>query len=362
MGEFDISMIPNFPPLAFPIPVWLSKILLVVGFFLHAIPMNIVLGGTLLAAVLLWRNSKFSARAGKALVIGMPVILSFAITQGVVPLLFLQLIYGPLYYSSSVLMAVPWLSIIVTLTIAYYLLYIVKFREKQLTSSGKNILLVAGIIFLSIAFLFSNNMTLMINPGEWSREIVSTGMNLNLHDPQLLPRYLHFVVAAIAISGVYLGVLGLFEKDKAYATWLIKTGAMVYLIPTLLQFLVGSWFLMSISKPIMMQFMGGDMLATATFGLSLLLTIVSVIAAMIAWNKGSSLAMIATTVSSVLTVLTMIIVRHFLRTFTISDFIKPELLPVSIQWDILIAFLVLAVGLIIYLVWLVKLTLGALRK
>lgn len=365
MESFDPALIPSFPPLAFPIPLWLSKILLVLGFFLHAVPMNIILGGTLLAAFFLWNNSKYSAKAGRDLVLSLPVILSFAITQGIVPLLFLQLVYGPLYYSSSIFMAVPWISIIAILIIAYYLLYIVKFNEDKLTGWGKNVLLTAGLIFLVIAFFFTNNMTMMLNPANWNglEEITIKGNHLNLIDPQLIPRYLHFVIAGFAVTGLYIGCFGLFvKKDGQYSEWLIKTGSSIYVISTLIQFGIGTWFLLSLGQPTMKAYMGQDLLGTISFGISLILTIVSLIAGIIATNKANKTAMIVSTVTGLITVLGMIIMRHVLREVSVSEFFKPETIPIDIQWDIFAAFGVLAIGLIVYLVWLSKLTWGALKK
>ena len=262
-------------------------------------------------------------------------------------------------------MAVPWIFIIVILIIAYYFLYIVKFNEDKLTGWGKNLLLAAGIIFLVIAFFFTNNMTLMLNPSNWNglEEITIKGNHLNLIDPQLIPRYLHFVLAGFAVTGLYLGCFGLFvKKDGQYSEWLIRTGSSIYVITTLIQFAVGTWFLLSIGQPMMKQFMGQSLLGTASFGISLILTIVSIIAGVIATNKVNKTAMIVSSVTGLLTVLGMIIMRHVLRDASVSEFFKPELVPINIQWDIFIAFGILAVGLIIYLVWLVKLTWGAFKK
>jgi hypothetical protein len=366
MESFDQVLIPSFPQLAFPIPLLLSKILLVVGFFLHAIPMNIVIGGTFLAAFFIWHGSKYSAKAGRALIVSLPVILSFAITQGIVPLLFLQLVYGPLFYSSSIYMAVSWISVIAVLIIAYYSIYVAKFNEEKLQGWGKNLVLFSGFLILVIAFIFSNNMTLMINPDSWSsfgENIATRGFNLNLADPQLVPRYLHFIIAGFAVTGLYLGCLGLFEKkDKKYSQWLIQVGSQIFVVTTLVQFLVGTWFLLSLQEPVMKIFMGQNLIATVSFGLSLILIIISIVAGIIAWTKFSKFAMLVCTTAGLSTVFAMIVMRHFLRDFSVSKVFHPELIPVSIQWDIFAAFLILAIGLIVYLVWLVRLTWGAFNK
>jgi len=50
----------------------------------------------------------------------------------------------------------------------------------------------------------------------------------------------------------------------------------------------------------------------------------------------------------------MIVNRHQLRHFMVSPFIQPESVQVSTQWDLLIVFVLSAVALIAYLVWLGK--------
>ncbi len=67
-------------------------------------------------------------RIGRGLAKGLPIYTSVAITQGIVPLLFVQLIYGPMFYTSSVLIAVPWFAIIFILLVAYFLLYWVVYK------------------------------------------------------------------------------------------------------------------------------------------------------------------------------------------------------------------------------------------
>ena len=359
------QIIPSFPPLAFPIPLWLSKLLIVVGFFLHAVPMKIVLGGTWLAAILFFLKGKQARRAGTALIISLPVILSFAITQGIVPLLFLQLIYGPLFYSSSILMAVPWILIILILIIAYYSLYYVKLNKDKLQSSAKYFLLFSGLIFLAIGFLFTNNMTLMIHPENWSdlNDIATRGMNLNLNDPQVMPRYTHFVLAALAMSGIYLTFIGVFDKsDKEYHSWLIGKGALIYLLATLPQLFFDFRFWATLSSDIQAKFAGADLPASIALIGYLATVAVTVLLSIIVLKSKSKIFAGVMVVTGVLNVLFVALIRHLIREFSVSEFFKPELIPIDIQWDIFIAFAVLAIALIAYLVWLSKLTIGALRK
>lgn len=214
-------LIPAYQPLPFPLPVWLMQTLLVVGFYLHALPMNVMLGGGFICACLLAIGRKdptsYQFRAAKALAVSLPLFISFAITQGIVPLLFLQLIYGPAFYTSSIIMAVPWLGLLGVILISYYIAYIVVYRVLKGEYNDKTafraagLLLVMSIGFSLVGYMFSSNMTLMLHPEKWLAmyESSSKGMNLNASEVSLIPRYLHMFVASFAVAGMTLGCFGL---------------------------------------------------------------------------------------------------------------------------------------------------------
>ncbi len=360
----NLIQIPNYQPIAFPAPLWLLQTLLVLGFFIHAIPMNITLAGGLIAAIFTkcGKNdpNNYSSRIGLSLAHSLPLFLSFAITQGIVPLLFLQLIYGPLYYSSSILMAAPWLSVIFILLAAYYLLYIYKFKTNK--ESNVYLLLIATLCFIAIGFFFSNNMTLMLNPSNWVELARQPhGIHLNLGDPQLIPRFTHFFVASFAITGICIGCFGLYygSKDKAYSEWLMKKGSLIYSLITILQIFIGAWFLVKLPKEQMMNFMGQDQIGSICFIASLAFTVISLISGFLCSTNGSKIAFKVTLISSMLTVLLMVIMRHLLRHYSTISFIDPATVPVHIQWDLLITFVILALFLVGYLIWLTKLAMKA---
>lgn len=360
-----ISLIPHYQALPFPAPVWLLQLLLVLGFFLHAIPMNLALGGCLSASVCLFlgRNDKESYvnRIGKSLAAALPLFISFAITQGIVPLLFVQLLYGPMFYTSSILIAAPWFSIIFLLLIAYYSSYLVIYRflkNKEQSLAAPAILFLAALIFMVIAYLFTGNMILMLTPEKWMQIYQHNNQGMNLpSSPQLAPRMLHTLIASIAVTGLALGCFGLYakKKDPDYGSWLVKKGSQVFLLLSVLQIPVGLWFLFSLPKEIMTKFMGGDLYGTIAFASSMTLALVAVICTAISSTSGSSGAFKGGLVSGVLTVLSMVVTRHELRSYYLKPFISPDIVPVKTQWDLLSIFVLSALALIVYLVWLAKL-------
>jgi hypothetical protein len=359
-------VIPDFQPVPFPAPLWVLKTLLVVGFYLHAIPMNVALGGALIAGLYLLfgkgRPDNYANRIGHSLALGLPFFVSLAITQGIVPLLFLQLVYGPLYYTSSILMGTPWILLLVLLLTGYYGLYLYKLKSKNLGGFGAWLLIGVAILFALIGFLFSNNMTLMLHPETWPAVVNSAGIGrgvgtfLNTADPTLLSRYLHIMLAAVAVAGLAVGGYGLYwrKRDEAYGSWLISQGSSWYVVITLIQVAIGGWFLMTLPRPIMQQFMGHDQTGTMTFMASMVLSLLSLFALGAAMKSGKSGPFKIGMVFALIVVFLMALMRHQLREYTVGAFFHPEVVPIKPQWDLIGIFGASAIGLVVYMSWLLK--------
>lgn len=368
-------LIPHYPPLPFPAPLWLLLTLLILGLFLHMLPMNMMVGSTFLSAFFLSKGmgdkKSFSYRIGKGLAKGLPIFVSFAVTQGIVPLLFLQLIYGPMYYTSSTIIAVPWISVLALLLGAYALSYVVVYKcleakNPHAASAAPSILVVGGLMMLVVGLIFVNNMTLMLHPEKWLAmyQHSCAGLNMNMSDEQVPSRYCHFLLSALAVGGLTMGAYGLYfnKREHLFGQWLIKTGARIYGLFTFLNIGAGLWFLTALPSNHKSQFVGHDKFATAVFALSMALTAVSWLTAVLAAKSGSPKAFRTSLVSGCLVILAMIVNRHQLRTAFLSGVLNPNLVPVQTQWDLLIVFIVSAVALVIYMIWITKLVFKALSE
>ena len=167
-----IPAIPQPDPLALPAPAWLLWALLLLTFFLHLIPMNLVLGGSIIGAIARVRGRRPATGRTKPqlahiIVKAMPVLISATVTLGVAALLFLQVLYGRVFFASAVVMGWWWLSVIGLLILTYYAAYLLAMRESSLGGSRHrcspgSIAAVVGLI----ALIYGNNMTLMLKPAE----------------------------------------------------------------------------------------------------------------------------------------------------------------------------------------------------
>ena len=262
------DLIPSLDPNPLPAPYWVFKLLLIVTFVLHIVAMNFVLGGGVLALAVKWRarNRQSSQRMFLDIARKLPVLLPATITVGIAPLLFLQVLYGQYFYTSSIVMAWPWFLVLVFLTTAYYGFYYVSYRGGRQGSRAGGVLLFSVILVFLIGFLFSNNLTLSQTPARWAGKYFAdpTGWNLNLSETTLFPRYLHFIVAAVAVGGLLLVFMAWanWKRDREYARQLLQFGGKAFMYATMAQFVVGIVFLISLPRDLRMLFMGDNPLAT----------------------------------------------------------------------------------------------------
>ncbi len=337
-----------------PAPVWLLRTLLLLTFFLHVLFMNCLLGGTAVALVCTLRrkSSAFSARLAGDLGRLLPSVFAFTITLGVAPLLFLQVMYGQFLYASSILIGVPWLAIIGMVVLAYYGVYffsmtLAKTQGHEQKGSTTAVLVLVVLLLASVAFVYSNNFTLMLAPERWLDLYHSnaSGWNLNWSEPSLLPRSLHFVLSALAVSGLGLLVMGLRQREDGYRQWLIEQGSLLFTGTTLLNFGVGFWFLVKLPGPARLAFVGGNGFATALLGAGLLLPLAAVAHLIMAKANKSPKRQLAIGVScGLLTVAAMVVMRDLLRNLALAPYFSPNQLPVAPQWGIIVLFVLLFVG------------------
>lgn len=240
-------MMQSFPavdPIPIPAPIWLIKLLHIVTLSLHFVAVEMLLGGLLLAVVFsTFRTSASSMVLARALARRLPVVMTYVINLGVPPLLFAQVLYGRALYTSSVLIGVYWISIILLLTITYWLLY--QFTGRLETGRGAWwIGLSAWALCGFIARLLSTNMTLMLRPEVW-RQMYSAsaaGAYLPTGDPTLTPRWLLMMTGGLFISGLWLVYLaGRSTFTAAEMRFAARTGGLVAGFAGVLYLLAGVW-------------------------------------------------------------------------------------------------------------------------
>ena len=259
-------------PDVIPAPALVFELLGGVTLLLHLIAVNMVIGGLLVGSWKLFRpRNSPSSPFWK----GLPVTLALAINLGVAPLLFLQVTWGTHFFTSSVLMAVPWLLVVPTLILAYYGLYAVQAGRWQ-----KLLAPVVALLLLGIAFVMVNNMTLMLEPGRWAAyERYRDGAFLNWGQPLIWPRYAHFVAASVAVGGLLQAVLEGWRRwrHRAVVRQRRDRGLKIYAWATKVQIAAGILQLMVLPAGLRALFLGKDPLLTGLLVAGALLGVGSVV-------------------------------------------------------------------------------------
>ncbi len=310
--------------------------------------MNAMLGCGIIALVRSLKGRPQDLFIAKEISLKLPYTIAFAVNMGVAPLLFIQVLYGNFIYTSSVLMGWYWLMVIGIVIIAYYSAYLFDFKFEVLGSSRSVFIAICVILMLLVAFLFTNNMTLMLTPEKWVQYFSnSRGTILNLSEPMLIPRYLHFVCASIAIGGLFLAIIGKINAKTGNQEFeeMISSGMQWFSYATLIQINIGLWFAASLPRDILHLFLGGNSAAT-------LLTGCALISAGAALFFGFKKQIWLSTGAAIFTIVGMVlmrdIVRHaFLRPyFTLSDLVvEPQYSPMVVFLVTLIA----GIGLVGYM-------------
>jgi hypothetical protein len=327
-------------------------------FPIHLIFMNAMLGATAISLYARLKGDETHTRLAHELAKILPFIIAFTINFGVAPLLFLQVIYGNLFYTSSVLMATYWLSVPFILIVAYYALYLYDFKFTTIGKKGIVFVALALAIFLTIPFIFTNNMTLMLEPQQWSAYFGNRGGTILNNDRVVVwPRYFHFITGGLAVGGLFVAVFGKIKgkRDPLLGELSVGIGMNLFTALTLLQIMVGFWFLISMPLPVKLPFLGGEANSTALLTVGLLL-------ALLVLGAGFKRKVYLSAVLTVPLIYVMAFMRDAVRTGYLKPFFTPAMLKVVPQYSPLILFAVTLIGGIGTIVWMLRKTVNISKR
>jgi hypothetical protein len=339
------AMLPALDPAPLPAPVWLFHTLLTVTFFIHVLFMNVALGGTVIGAVhgLLARRPEAPGRALLHLVLGLlSPAMSFTITTGVAPLLFVQVLYAQTFYPATIVVGWVWLGLLVLLVLGYYAVYLGKFDVGGPESAPRWVGL-AAVCVVAIALIQVLVNVLQLTPGRWPA--VGLSLAAAFRDPTLLPRFLHFLIGGLAVAGLFLAHLAVERHqrtpDPAYA-WIAVRGIRWALVATALQVAVGFWFLFALPTDVIRPLMQGRFPETPTLAVATGLGLLTLIVLARTTDPVGQRSLVrGAAASMVATLFTMIPLRDMVRGLYLLPYVRPHEFPVKTQADVLILFLIL---------------------
>lgn len=353
----------NFPAvdqIPLPAPVWLLKALHDLTFSLHLASVGLLLGGLtlgLLFAVLgRVRQAPVMTEAAGMVIHRLPTVMAFVVNLGIPPLLFAQVLYGRALYTSSVLIGTYWIAVILLLMGSYYGLYVsagLAAQRKAWFGPG----LTALLLILTIAFIYSNNMTLMLRPQSWSAMYLHSpaGLQLNSSDPTLMPRWFFFLAGAFPAAGAALMLLSLRSGlSDELARFLTRSGGTVVAIAIVLQAVLAQMTMGAQPQNIVSAVMGDSLYHTFVLGwlaTAALLVLLGILGAMS--KRTNALVAILAAVVAFLNVVSTTMVRDGVRDLTLRtagfDVWDRQ---VTSNWSVIGLFLVLLVAAIVVIAWL----------
>lgn len=350
----DALIIPH--PDTIPVSWGWFQFLLLLTFPLHLLAMNSMLGGLAIAILQHIHGGKVQKQLAHRIAVALPLVIAFVVNFGVAPLLFVQVLYGQFVYTSSILMGTFWILIVPILIVGYYCAYLYDFRFAKLGAAGPVIAILTFSLLLVIGFFFSNNMLLMTLPGRFAEYFaLKNGTLLATDQPEFWPRFSHMSIGALAIGGLFVGLLGRFRKLSApdLAVHSERLGMTWFFSLTLINIFAGFWYLLSLPKERMELFMGGHPGATAAFIVALLL----VVGALVGAYKRKFML---TFLHAVALVVVMTFMRSWLRSSYLEEVFTLDQLVVLPQYSPMIFFFATLVFGLICLAWLLKKTSDAL--
>lgn len=328
------QLIPAPDPLQVPWG-WFQLFLSATG-LLHFLVMNCMLGFAIIAFTNHFRGSGVEDE-NRLIGSKLPILIAFTVNIGIAPLLFLQVLYGHIMYATQVLMAVWSFSIIIMLLVGYYSAYIYDMRFERL---GRYRVLFSGLvacILLAIAFITSVNMSFMVRVDGWFEYFDRPeGLLLNLGDPTLFPRFLHFVLASVAVGSLILALYYDFRQRKG------DSDAALHVAPAMKRFTsttlanigIGFWFFLSMPKQA--RPMTGDLGILFICGLTPSI-VLALLLLVLGWKKKVRL----TAWTLLVTIIFMTFTREVARVSALSPWFAVKELEVIPQYSPFIAFLLI---------------------
>jgi hypothetical protein len=355
-------MFANVDPARLSDGAWWLELVLLFTFLLHLVVMSLVVGGALVAgwAAFAGRRPKGHANnAGGAarpawhrvlardLARVLPIGAAAGTALGIVPLLCLQRLYGPLLYTSLILMMLGWMSIVTLLLAGYYGYYDARFGEG--TRAAVAVSLGSAALLVASGWIVTGDMALTSRP-----ELVAAlgaGADPWLHlgsAGAAWPRFLHFLVGSCALAGIMVGIIGEMRSrsNAAIGGEIRRQGVRLFVVASVLQLGVGAWFLLSLPARVAELF-----LDTGTPDALMLATGVGfAVVAILAARRSLLLAMLGMTVS----LADMVMVRQRVRTLMLEPFFPRGVLPAGSEGALLVLLVVLALASAGLVAWIVS--------
>lgn len=234
-------------------------ILGVLTFALHIAAVQVMLGAASLTLRGAFSASQHWRRLAAAMITTAKIAVSVAIVIGVAPLLFVQVVYDPFWYTSNVLSAWWVIGFIVLLILGYIAMYAFYWKNHDIVADGGRggVWMVLSIaLLLAVGFIVHSLTNQMLFPEHWMAWYAPQGVvNPDGHSLHYwhLPRFLFFIALSAPVTGAWLYgyrryLQGGQEADAAYLGWLRGLAQNLMLVGGVVSVLIGALWMATLPE------------------------------------------------------------------------------------------------------------------
>ncbi len=222
------------------------QILMVLTFALHILFVNLTWGGTFLSFYFNFKKEEKYKNLSFTLRRSIPALFSIAMLLGVAPLLFVQTIYDYFWYNSNIFSGIFVLLFVFSLMAGFSLAY-----YYYLSSKNPNWAQILSFIFLTFsAFIMHVLNVQLLQYQNWGNFWNPSSLGkLNYFE---IYRFFHFLIPSFALTGFFLILNSWYLKKKGVSEEIYdfraKLGSKIFFFFTIIQAIVGIWWLLMIPK------------------------------------------------------------------------------------------------------------------
>jgi len=226
---------------------------------LHIAAVQVMLGASVLTLFGALKIDRYWRRLAGAMLATAKVAVSVAIVLGVAPLLFVQVIYDPFWYTANVLSARWVIAFIVILIAGYIALYAFYYRNQNLAAQptrGAWHLLISLALMLVVGWIMHVLSYQMLLPEQWmswyapNGRIDPSGQSLHGYS---VARFAFFILLSVAVIAAWLFAYRRYlmarpDSDPGYLAWLLPLAQRLMLAGGLLAVASGAVWLATLPE------------------------------------------------------------------------------------------------------------------
>ena len=385
-----------------PAPFWFVELFKGIGFFLHLIPMHLWFAGLPLAILAFLFGGPPAKRYAQRMFGQMPIFLALGVNFAIVPLLFLQTTYFKQFYTTTILIAWHWLIIIPLFLFAYYGIYLCSFSIKRYfaTTIGKQnptetkkdgkpnpapanpaeksrtpgkfrtvfVGIAAWVFLVTIGLLMTHAMSLMGKPEVWDviwekTQIggAVTGLGNHFRNSELWLRFAGMFGLALLTTGNWAIFDSHFliktstEQDAAYRKWAISFSTRISWIGLIFASGAFSWYFWILDTheelKFFFQFPWGFF---PIFVILLPLVPSLLLTQSVRTDRVRPLILSGLFLGEVFLLGSFVVARQLIQNAEVGRFVRVDLIPTSVSWSPLLAFLLIFVCGALVICWIVR--------